>query len=195
MIDGAIPDPFVRPYSANPQTAWATGLWWPYVQNPNSYLCPVDIQSPDYMPLAPTGRNNKLSSYVMNGATCGYGYAPAPTGVPYGICKVSEVWSPACYLLWEVDEYAPTPSYPNGQGVFAFNDGANFPDEGGGLGALHGNNGGEVVNVGGSVSFVTLNAFQAQAQPLQFVGEGPYGKTLVWWSPFQADGGAAVGGE
>ena len=40
--------------------------------NPNAYLCPVDMLSPTFTtPTASGGRNNKLSSYVMDGAVVG----------------------------------------------------------------------------------------------------------------------------
>ena len=169
----SIPNPFAAPWSTHPQSAWTNGLWWPYVLNANSYLCPVDIQSSDYKGL----RNNKLSSYLMNGAACGFGQVNGGQ-LPFPTCKVSDVWSPRCYLLWEVDENALGPDNP---GAFDYNDGASYPTappEGGeGLGSLHGNNGGEVVSVGGSVSFVTLKTFQAQAAATGTTN-------LAWWSPF-----------
>lgn len=99
VTGGSIPDPFIPPYAANPQTAWTNGLWWPYVRNQNSYLCPVDIQSPDYARTSGAGgRNNKLSSYVMNGAPYSFDEGGPLT------CKVSDVWSPSCYLMWTPNE-------------------------------------------------------------------------------------------
>jgi prepilin-type N-terminal cleavage/methylation domain-containing protein len=60
---GQIPDPTLSPWSLNPVTAWETGLWWPYLKNQKSYLCPKDILSPTY-PI----RVNKLCSYCWDGA-------------------------------------------------------------------------------------------------------------------------------
>jgi prepilin-type N-terminal cleavage/methylation domain-containing protein len=87
LTGSVILDLFTTPWSTAPQTAWTNGLWWPYMHNPNSYLCPVDIQSKDYAEVSvqsqsENGRNNKLSSYVMNGAVCGYVNPPAPPDPP-----------------------------------------------------------------------------------------------------------------
>ena len=69
---GIIPNPSKLLWKNNPISAWQTGLWFQYVQNPKSYLCPVDIESPTY---TNNQRQNELSSYVMNGAVAGF---PAP---------------------------------------------------------------------------------------------------------------------
>jgi hypothetical protein len=174
------PSPFSPQFTNSPQSAWATGAWWPYVRNPNAYLCPVDIQSPTY---AHHQRNNLLSSYVMNGAVVYFGEGPNENSPPWKMAKINEVWSPACYLMWEPNENTLGPENP---GAFEYNDGANYPStppaSGEGLALLHGNNGGEIVTVGGSVVFVTSAAFQAQ-------GNGTVAApNLAWWSPFSADG-------
>jgi hypothetical protein len=180
---GSIPQPTSVHYKSNPIICWSGGpngapgggSWWPYVQNMNSYLCPVDLQNPNY-----THRANQLCSYVMNGAACGFSLE---ADGEYRTCKISDVWSPACVLLWE-------PNSTSLGGVVEFNDGANFPSTPvstppgtEGLGALHCNNGGEVVTVGGNVTFMTSNQFNCES-------ETPVGvqKTLLWWSPFTADG-------
>jgi len=186
-----IPDPFLTPWNTNhatsvgdlPDSAWQSGVYFHYVSSHEAYLCPTDIQSRDWVAeprsAAGPGRNNKLCSYTMNGASFNYGSPPTT-------CKVSDVWNPDCYLLWEVDENVEGPGAP---GTFSFNDGASIPsvppngDEG--LGSLHGNNGGEVVTVGGNVNFVTLSAFNAQSQN---PGSGPGGKSLAWWAPSASNG-------
>ena len=173
-----LPDPFLSPFRSTPSGAWQSGVWWPYVRNSSSYLCPVDIQSKDYTAepqgASGPGRNNKLSSYQMNGASCNFGSTPI-------ITKISDVWSPGCYLLWEMDENQFGPGNP---GAFAFNDGGTYPTMPpigtGGLGVLHCNNGGEVLTVGGAVNFVTLSYFTAQSE---------YGPSLTWWAPHAANGG------
>jgi prepilin-type N-terminal cleavage/methylation domain-containing protein len=179
------PDPFILPYSNNPQSAWTNGLWWQYVHNMNSYLCPVDIQSADYKPAASAGgRNNKLSSYVMNGSQCAF-TGPPPVG-----CRITDVWSPTCYLLWEPDEHLKTPSNPNGEGAFEFNDGSNYPsappsgDEG--IGRLHGKNGGNIMALDGHVDYINTNTFNKLSNNR---GGGPGGKGLLWWAPSILDGG------
>ena len=191
-----IPNPFSLPAGAAPQTAWTTGLWWHYMPSPNAYLCPVDIQSSDYKEV-PTqvnggnGRNNKLSSYVMNGAVCGFANPPPPP-VPPTTAKLAQVWSPLCYLLWEPDEYLACAGFPNGLLALEFNDGANDPsapgtegDCGQGIGRLHGKNGGNILAVDGHVDYINTNIFdKISINP----GSGPGGKGLLWWSPFSENG-------
>ena len=181
---GMVPDPYssVSPYNllTNPAgtNAWQSGLWFQYVKNFKAYLCPVDIENKDYLPAG--GRQNKLSTYVMNGAVDGFtesGVWPTP-------CKITDVWSPACYLLWEPDENASGPGNP---GAFEYNDGANFPNTSEGIGRLHSASSGNMLCVGGNVQFVTVQTFQIQT--ITGKGSGPNGKTLAWWSPFSPSGG------
>ncbi len=199
---GGIPDPFLAVYggSANApsgsDSAWKSGLWFPTCHNPQSYLCPKDIMSKDWT-LEPQGangpgRNNKLSSYVMNGAVTGYGdSAPnGPNGAtvpPYFTVKTTAVWSPLCYLQWEPDENTLGPGNP---GAFEFNDGGNFPSspaDGGaeGIGPLHNKKGGNIVALDGHVDFMVTNLFsRLSANP----GAGPGGKGLLWWNPYTVNG-------
>jgi hypothetical protein len=180
---GSIPNPFVAPFiSTSEQLAWLSGVWFQYVSNSHSYLCPVDIQSQDYA-LNPGsgGRNNKLSSYVMNGAACSFNLESGFT------CKVSDVWSAACYLMWTPNENSLRPGDP---GPFEFNDGANYPDAppsgAEGIALLHYNNGDEMLTVGGNVNFVTKAYFISMSHN---TGAGPGGKGLLWWAPSISNGG------
>ena len=178
--NGVIPNPTKLPWSNNPSSAWKTGAWWPYVQNNNSYLCPVDIKSKYYLPEPSAGRANKLCSYVMNGAAAGFpmGYSSSQT------TKLGQIWSQSCYLFWEPDESSP------GSGA---NDGANYPETpvstpsgGEGIGPLHDKTGGNVGRVDGGSMFVTTKQFDAASQTSGQAGETP--KTLLWWSTYTADG-------
>ena len=172
VTGGSIPNPSVAPWVNNITAAYATGLWFKYMPNPKSYLCVVDLKSKYY-----TQRADKLSSYVMNGAVAGF-----PGSGNYRTCKVSDVWSPMCYLLWEPDENANGPGSP---GAFDFNDGANFPNASEGIGRLHSRKGGAILAVAGHVQFITREEFQTQSTK---PGTGPNGKSYLWWSPFSADG-------
>ena len=184
---GQCPNPYsiVAPYSlltkpVNGATAWQSGAWFQYVRNYKSYLCPVDIESRDYAPPSLTGgRVNKLSTYVMNGAIVGYtgGITSETT------CKITDVWNPACYLLWEPDENA---NGLNNPGPYDYNDGANFPNTSEGIGRLHSANSGNMLCVGGNVQFVTVQTFHQQS--IVGSGPGPGGKTLAWWYPGSAGG-------
>ena len=179
-----IPDPYNNPKYENNTTAWQTGLWFKYCANPNSFLCPVDIQSKDYKPIPTAGRNNKLSSYVMDGSVVGFpsGNSTLPAGETASIgvpCKATAVWSQLCYLIWEPDENAAGPGNP---GAGEYNDGANYPTTAEGIGRLHSKNGGNAMALDGHVDFVTTIQFIKYATKAG--GPGPGGRTYLWWSPF-----------
>ena len=181
-----IPNPNNLPYSkiSPPSLAWQTGLWWKYISNTKVYLCPVDTKSPTYVK---NQRANELSSYVMNGASCGY--ANAKNANTYQLTKVSGVWSPLCFFLWEPNENEVAPGNP---GAFEYNDAANFPSAppsgGEGIGKLHSKNGGNIAAIDGHVQFMQATVFDQDSNTPQGKGPGPGGKTFLWWSPFSATG-------
>lgn len=163
-VASAPPNITAAPFNVNPQAAYATGLYWRYMPSMKAFTCSVDARSKYY-----SQRKNKMSTYIMNGAVCGYNRNP------YRSAKISGVWSPMCYLQWEPDENLGNP--PKGAG--AYNDASSFPDRNEGIGRLHGS-GGIIQAVGGHVLFITLKQFQdEQVTP---------GRGLLWWSPFSADG-------
>ena len=170
---GICPNPYSAAFPYNPlpiwQVAWQSGVYFKYMANPNSYLCPVDIASKDYLPPPSAGgRNNKLSSYVMDGAVVNFSGNPWPTPM-----KITSVWSPMCYLLWEPDEFQDSPP------ANEYNDGSNFPDSTEGIGRLHSPHGGNAQALDGHVDFVTTMQFK-QYSTLRS-GPGPNGKTYLWW--------------
>jgi prepilin-type N-terminal cleavage/methylation domain-containing protein/prepilin-type processing-associated H-X9-DG protein len=200
-----IPNPFRVPNGYAPSAAWKTGLWWNYMPSQNAFLCPVDIQSEDYAreptsdanPGGPQGaRQNKLSSYVMNGVVCNFSSTEtnvAGVGMVAGTYKVTDAWSSGCYVLWEPDENTLGPYDP---GSFEFNDGANFPTSpphgGEGIGPLHGKNGGNILAVDGHVDYMNTNTFARISN-----ASGPDGnnsKGLLWWDPAYPDGGYSEDG-
>jgi prepilin-type N-terminal cleavage/methylation domain-containing protein len=174
---GVCPNPYsaATPYNAlaNSKAAWQSGVYFKYTSNPNSYLCPVDISSKDYLPPSSAGgRNNKLSTYVMDGASENF---PAVGSYPLPM-KITAVWSPMCYLLWEPDENALGVGNP---GAFEYNDGSNFPDTSEGIGLLHSRSGGNALALDGHVDFVTTRQFKQYSTAGS--GPGPGGKTYLWW--------------
>jgi len=175
MTSSGIPDPTLAPWKSNPITAWQTGLWFQYVQNQKYYLCPVDLESKYY-----GQRPNKLSSYSMDGAACGF----ARTGT-YITCKTTDAWSTACWLLWEPNDYV--------NGANTFFDGANTPmpaDIEGcdGPGGIHTVNASQVLSVGGNVEILGMAYIQEDENRVIRFGPGPNGKTYGWWSPFSYNG-------
>jgi prepilin-type N-terminal cleavage/methylation domain-containing protein len=88
-----------------------TGSFWPVLLDQKMYFCPSDnTNSPLFQE-----RGQKISSYVVNGAVCGYGATSGPM-------KLSRI-SPLGVAFWECndgDEY---------DRAHNFNDGASSPDE------------------------------------------------------------------
>jgi prepilin-type N-terminal cleavage/methylation domain-containing protein len=174
-----IPDPGPGgAYENDKNAAYATGMWFAYMPNPRAYLCPVDIKSKTYINGKNRGgRNNRMSSYVMNGAVCGYG--------SHLTCKITSPWSTLCLLQWEPDENNLGPGNP---GAFDYNDGANFPRDDEGLGRLHSKKGGMILAVAGHVTYWTRVQFRADCNAPQGRGPGPGGKTYTHWNPYSNNG-------
>ena len=178
---GVVPDPTKLPWSNNIVSAYSGGAWWPYMGNPKSYLCPVDILSKYY-----SQRVNKLCSYVMDGAAAGF-----PTTDVDQSTKASSIWSPICYLYWEPDENTLGPGNP---GPYEFNDGSNFPTTpvsdptgGEGIGPLHDKRGGNISRLDGGVEFITTVQFDQESKGPP--GDAPDEKrTRLWWSTWSTDG-------
>lgn len=130
----------------NVVATYQSGAYFQYMPNPNAYKCPLDGKSKYW-----ARRDNQMSSYIMNGAVCGFGtYAPAGKTL-----KISSVWSPMCWSQWEPDENL------NGIGAFAYNDASSYPDRNEGIGKLH-ISGGVVRALGGHVNFIKFKEFEDQ---------------------------------
>jgi len=194
-LGSGCPNPYTTtvPYPMAPTgvQAWQTGLWYKYCNNYKAFLCPVDVgTSKDYLippgtGTAPfTGRNNKLATYVMNGAVCAFGANSTPAMLEGVTCKISSIYSPMCYILWERCEYgSPQLGYPTPTGGFEWNDGANFPDitKGEGIGLLHSTHGGNALAIDGHVDFVKSIDFKNWSL-------NTTAKNVLWWNPASANG-------
>lgn len=88
-----------------------TGSFWSVLVNQKMYFCPSDNTNSALFKMRP----QQSSSYVMNGAVCGYGR-------PNTSLKLSQS-SPAGVAFWECDD---ANAYDN---VTYFNDGASSPTE------------------------------------------------------------------
>jgi len=127
------PDLAMAPFNTDPIRAYQTGLLWEYLNNMKVYRCPLD--NADLNNINFKSRQNKLSTYIENGAIIGYGTAPRPY-------KQSQFRQDA-YMLWEPGDFSS-----------AYNDGASRPDDNEGLGTRHGKIGGVVLTFSGSVEFI-----------------------------------------
>jgi prepilin-type N-terminal cleavage/methylation domain-containing protein len=159
---GTIPDPTVTPWSASPESAWQTGLWYQYMPNSKSFLCPADTINANY-----AQRGNKLCSYVMDEAASGFNSLAASP-------KISDIWSTQCVLMWEPD------ALHSSEGAHVFNDGANLPDPAEGIGTLHNGSGGVTLTISGTTAFMSCQVFTNLASSPN--------QNELFWSPASANG-------
>ena len=126
---------------SNQQFYCSRGQLYPYIKTPQIFRCPADrVDSLYYQ------RNIYFSSYVWNGANCGYG---APGGPRAGIAPRGHkltAFRPMNILQWEADEKTP----------FYFNDVSSYPDEG--ISGRHGK-GATVGLVSGSTRRIPLRDY------------------------------------
>jgi len=164
-VGTAPPNLSAAPYNQNPQLAYQGGLLWQYIKNIGIYRCPLDKTNSQYF----SQRINKLSTYVVNGAVCGYGDI-APRTYRLGDFRQD------AYVMWEPDDYSPT------LGVNDYNDGSSFPapSQDFGLGKRHGKIGGIVVVISGGVQFVKYPLWAT-------LGNDP-NKNQLWCNPGLANG-------
>lgn len=98
--------------SGSSQFNVASGSFWPILLNQKMYFCPSDDTNSALF----QARGQKISSYVMNGAVCGYSRGLFPP------LKVSAL-SPAGVAFWECANNTME------ENQILFNDGASSPDE------------------------------------------------------------------
>ena len=174
---------------------WSTGrvanlqasVYWQYTPTPDIFMCPVDVKK--YVGSAQwwTPRYQKLSSYVMNGASCYYpndgSGNPNPNQYGYRTCKMTQIWSPLCVIQWEVD---PTLS-------MNYNDGANYPMANGeGASKMH-IKGANVLTVCGSANMLSFADFNAQDNDPPKQNPRATYRGLFWWNPQTSDGHGQIG--
>lgn len=163
-VSGKAPNLDSAPYRDDPTAAYKTGLYYEYVPNPKAFICSRDAKSQYF-----SQRVNKMSSYLMNGAVCGYDYAK------WRSAKITSIWSPMCYIQWEPDENFGNPPI----GAFVYNDAAAYPNRNEGIGRLH-DSGGVVLAVGGHVEFLAFEKFEKEQIKTT--------KGLLWWNPWSSNG-------
>lgn len=95
------------------------GLLYQYAQNDKIYRCPTDKPDTALWRL----RDQKATSYVMNGAVCGYGNIDdfrKPNTYKYNQRYKYNQLSPMDWLFWETDE----------RNASYFDNASSYPDEG-----------------------------------------------------------------
>jgi prepilin-type N-terminal cleavage/methylation domain-containing protein len=90
----------------------ATGSFWPFLQIPKMYFCPSDNTNSPLFQM----RGQQISSYVMNGAVCGYARGLYPS------VKLAQL-PPSAVAFWECANSTAE------ENQTLFNDGASRPDE------------------------------------------------------------------
>jgi type II secretory pathway pseudopilin PulG len=158
------------------------GVYWQYIQNPDSFICPVFAST---VVGTPTWEeyDNKLSSYCMNGSSAFFPKLSPGNTYGYRTAKTSQIWSPQCIILWE-------PSGNSGTGN-GYNDGANYPLIDEGVSSLH-VTGANVLAVGGNATMMSFKDFQDEENhPL--LNDCTHGRGLFWWNPQTCDGHAKGG--
>ncbi len=89
--------------------AYQSGQLWPYLSTVGVYWCPADKTNSSTSTYK--NRNDKFSTYIMNGAVCDFYNAKSP---PF---KLGALLSQG-FVLWEPDD---------SQGPYAYNDGSSIP--------------------------------------------------------------------
>jgi prepilin-type N-terminal cleavage/methylation domain-containing protein len=150
--EGKAPDPFTLVNGAlidnsNGLYYVYQGLYYPYIRSRPVYYCPLDKKTDiDFL-----YRVQRVSSYVMNGAVCGYGEYTRPH------FKISQ-FNPAAYVQWEpkVNSEGSTFAYNTGE------DASQYPNGTEGIGNRHGK-GAAILGFDGHTHWISLQEFTSEA--------------------------------
>jgi prepilin-type N-terminal cleavage/methylation domain-containing protein len=114
--EGVVATPLTFPTYLSNQVWYARqGELFPYIKTEKILVCPADKPDSKYY-----HRGIYFTSYVWNGAICGYGHLPGKDGAAgHGSYKITQFPSQSI-IQWEADEQTP----------FYFNDVSSYPDEG-----------------------------------------------------------------
>ena len=150
------PDISRAPYATNQVGAYSTGLLFTYTGAIDIYRCPLDRTNK----VTWRSRAQKMSSYLMNGAVCGFG------GVSPSSYKMT-AFQPDAIIFWQALETNPGD----------FNDGSSSPAEG--ITKLH--------SVGTTVGVV--DGHIEYLKTVKFYTEGNIStKNRLWCNPATANG-------
>jgi prepilin-type N-terminal cleavage/methylation domain-containing protein len=152
--------PSIQPPN-NPTKAYESGNLWPTLKMFGVYRCPVERTNTTEWKTRP----EQMSTYVMNGAVCGYGTAafPAYKSTQFKVDRI---------MMWE-----PDPDLMGG--VSVYNDASSYPDQNEGPSFLHGKKGCVVLCFGSQVEFLRRSVFLKE----QTINQG-----RLWCNPASVDG-------
>lgn len=123
------------------------GVYYDYIKNRQVYYCPLDRkENEDFK-----RRTQRVSSYIMNGAVCGFGALSKPR------YKISQ-FNPSAYVQWE-------PKVNNYGGFYAYNpglDASQVPNAAEGIGNRHGKGAG-ILGFDSRVHWIALQTFDQEA--------------------------------
>lgn len=157
---GSPPDISRTPWSTNQANAYKGGLLYTYIGSPGVYRCPMDRTNVATW----RSRAQKMSSYLMNGAVCGFGGISAAGQA--GSYKASS-FQPDAILFWQALETNPGD----------FNDGSSSAQEG--ITKLH-SVGTTVGVVDGHIEYLKTVRFYSEAASTI--------KNRLWCNPATANG-------
>jgi prepilin-type N-terminal cleavage/methylation domain-containing protein len=123
------------------------GRYWQYLTTRSVYNCPLDRTND----VSWVKRQQRISSYVMNGAVCAFGQFTAGKTFKLG------QFNPAAYAMWE-------PDIKNFGGVWGANkgfDASQYPNEQEGIGHRH-KKGAVILGFSGQVHFIRYEDFQRE---------------------------------
>ena len=148
LVGGALEDnPADFPYIQQ-------GLYYSYIRNRQVYYCPLDHKgNPDFV-----RRIQRVSSYIMNGAVCGFGDYVSDFQRSGHKFKISQ-FNPAAYVQWE-------PKVNNFGGYYAYNSGldaSQVPNDLEGIGNRHGKGAG-ILGFDARVHWIPLQKFNDEAR-------------------------------
>lgn len=153
-----------------------TGALYKYLKTHEVYFCPLFDRSAVSNPSS----TEHLTTYLMNGATCGYGAYSGASGTPMGPGFRISQFHPDDIIFWEAEEEGATGP--------AWNDGSSYPNEAG-LAYRHGNgevagnnanlrgNGASVVYADGSAQWMNRVEFD--------IMRAYSGRNQLWCNPDQ----------
>jgi prepilin-type N-terminal cleavage/methylation domain-containing protein len=126
------------------------GVYYPYIKSRQVYYCPLDRkENKDFI-----YRIQRVSSYIMNGAVCGFGAYARPR------FKISQ-FNPSAYVQWE-----PKVNNEGGpNGPYAYNvghDASQIPNNTEGIGNRHGKGAG-ILGFDSRVHWISLRSFDLEA--------------------------------